>query len=121
MLDLIEEAATCINLYEIQEMKPEVRTFCRILLDGAKALGDAVKLLRNLRDTKTIIEKCKYISKLEQEGDFILHSAMARLFKEEKDPFNLIKWKEILELLEKATDKCHDVTKTIEDIVIEAS
>lgn len=120
-LDLIEEAATCINLYEIKEIKLEVQAFSRILLNASKAIGDTLKLLRDVRDPKHIIEKCKYVSKLEQEGDFILHSAMAKLFKEEKDPFTLIKWKEILELLEKATDKCHDVTNTIEGIVIEAS
>ncbi|MBA3027883.1 MAG: DUF47 domain-containing protein [Desulfobacteraceae bacterium] len=121
ILDLIEEVATCVNLYEIKEMKPEVQAFARILVNASRALGEALPLLRNLRDSNTIIDKCKYVSKLEQEGDFILHSAMARLFKEEKDPFTLIKWKEILELLEKATDKCHDVTKTVEGIVIEAS
>jgi uncharacterized protein len=120
-LDLIEEAATCINLYEIKEIKPEVQAFSRILLNASKAIGETLKLLRDIRDPKPIMEKCRYVSKLEQEGDFVLHSAMASLFKEEKDPFTLIKWKEILELLEKATDKCHDVTNTIEGIVIEAS
>jgi len=121
MLDLIEEFTTCIDLYEIKEMKTEVQAFFRILLNTSKAIEDALKLLRDLRNTNIIIEKCKYVSKLEQEGDFILHSATAKLFKEEKDPFTLIKWKEMLNLLEDATDKGHDVTNTIEGIVIEAS
>jgi len=121
ILDLIEEAATCIKLYEIKEIKPEMQAFALIALNASTAIADALKLLRNIRDPKAIVENCKYVSKLEQEGDFILHSAMARLFKEEKDPFTLIKWKEILELMEKVTDKCHDVTNTIESIVIEAS
>lgn len=121
ILDLIEEAATCIKLYEMKETKPEVLAFARILLNASRSLSDTLKLLRNIRDPQSISEKCKYVSKLEQEGDFILHSAMAKLFREEKDPFTLIKWKEVFELLEKATDKCHDVTKTIEGIVIEAS
>jgi hypothetical protein len=121
ILDYIEEVATCIKLYEIKEIKPEMQAFALILLNASMALQDAVKMLRDIRDPHNIIEKCKLVSKLEQEGDYILHSGMARLFKEEKDPFTLIKWKEILELLEKATDKCHDVTNTIEGIVIEAS
>lgn len=120
-LDLIEEAATCVDLYEIKEIKPEMLAFSRILLTASRSIGDALKLLRAIRDPGPISEKCKYIAKLEQEGDFILHSAMAKLFKEEKDARTLIKWKEIFELLEKATDKCHDVTNTIEGIVIEAS
>jgi predicted phosphate transport protein (TIGR00153 family) len=121
ILDLIEEAATCVNMYEIIEIKPEMLAFSRILLSASRSLGDTLKLLRDIRDPNPIIEKCELISKLEQEGDFILHSAMAKLFKEEKDTCMLIKWKEIFELLEKATDKCNDVTNTIEGIVIEAS
>jgi uncharacterized protein len=121
ILDLIEEATSCVKLYEINEIKPEMQAFALILLNASKALQDAVKMLRDIRNPHNILEKCKYVSKLEQEGDYILHSGMARLFKEEKDPFTLIKWKEILELLEKATDKCHDVTNTIEGMVIEAS
>lgn len=120
-LDLIEEAATCINLYEIKELKVEVMAFSRILLNASRSIGETLKLLREIRDPNAISEKCKHVSKLEQEGDFVLHTAMAKLFKEEKDPFTLIKWKEVFELLEKATDKCHDVTNTIEGIVIEAS
>jgi hypothetical protein len=121
IIDLIEEASTCIRLYEIKVIKPEVLAFSRILLNSSRSIGESLKLIRQIRDPDAISEKCKYVSKLEQEGDFILHTAMAALFKEEKDPFTLIKWKEILQLLEKATDKCHDVTKTIEGIVIEAS
>ncbi|MEW6076852.1 MAG: DUF47 family protein [Thermodesulfobacteriota bacterium] len=121
ILDLIEEAATCIKLYEIKEIKPEMLAFAIILRNASRTLGDIMKLMRKITDPPAISEKCKFVSKMEQEGDFILHSAMARLFKEEKDPFTLIKWKEVFELLEKATDKCHDVTKTIEGIVIEAS
>ncbi|MFZ5564370.1 MAG: DUF47 domain-containing protein [Thermodesulfobacteriota bacterium] len=120
-LDLIEEATTCISLYEIKEIKTEFQAFSKILLNSSKAIGEALKLLRRIHDPDAISEICKYVSKLEQEGDFVLHTVMARLFKEEKDPFTLIKWKEIFQLLEKATDKCHDVTNTIEGIVIEAS
>lgn len=120
-LDLIEEATTCISLYEIKEIKPEVQAFSRILLNASRAIGEALKLLRHIKNPDTISEICKYVSKLEQEADFVLHTVMARLFKEEKDPVALIKWKEIFQLLEKATDKCHDVTNTIEGIVIEAS
>ncbi len=121
ILDLIEEATTCMSLYEIREIKPEVHEFSVILHKAVNAIGEILKSLRDIRDPKPIMENCKYVSKLEHDGDFILHSAMVKLFKEEKDPVSLIKWKEILELLEKATDKCHDVTNVIEGIVIEAS
>lgn len=121
ILDLIEEASTCINLYEIKTIKREAQEYSRLLLNAALTIDEALKSLRHIRNPKPIIEKCSYVSKLEQEGDVIMHSAMVRLFKEEKDPFTLIKWKEILEILEKALDKCHDVTNTIEGIVIEAS
>jgi uncharacterized protein Yka (UPF0111/DUF47 family) len=121
ILDLIEEASMCINMYEIKRIKREAQEYFRLLLSASLNIGEALKSLRHIRNPKPIIERCAFVAELEQAGDYIIHSAMARLFKEENDPFTLIKWKEILELLEKALDKCHDAANTIEGIVIEAS
>lgn len=121
VIDLMEDAVACMQLYEVKVVKVEVQEFANILFDACRTIGDLLKSLRHIRDPKPIIDKCVYISKLEHEADAILRTAIARLFKEEKDTFTLIKWKEIFELLEKATDKCHDVSNVIEGIVVEAS
>ncbi|HEU4429794.1 MAG TPA: DUF47 family protein, partial [Myxococcota bacterium] len=59
------------------------------------------------------------INRLENEGDQILRRAVARLFKESKDAIEVIKWKEIYENLEAATDRCEDVANIIEGVVLE--
>jgi uncharacterized protein len=59
------------------------------------------------------------VNRLENDGDAILRIAVARLFKEVRDPITVIKWKEIYELLEDATDRCEDVANIIEGVVLE--
>lgn len=120
-IDLIEDAVSSMQLYEVKTLKVEVHEFATILFNASKTTRELLQSLRHIRDPKPVMDKCVYISKLEHEADGILRSAMARLFKEEKDPITLIKWKEIFELLERATDKCHDVANVIEGIVVEAS
>jgi uncharacterized protein Yka (UPF0111/DUF47 family) len=61
------------------------------------------------------------INRLENAADTILRSALAKLFREEKDPISVIKWKEIYETLEAATDRCEDVANVIEGVVLENS
>jgi uncharacterized protein Yka (UPF0111/DUF47 family) len=59
------------------------------------------------------------VNRLENEGDVLLRAALARLFREEKDPIAVIKWKEIYEHLEDATDRAEDVANVIEGVIIE--
>ena len=79
----------------------------------------ATKCLRNLKDPQAILKLCIDINRLENEADGILRRAVARLFKEEKDPIIVIKWKEIYENLENASDRCEDVANIIEGVVLE--
>jgi uncharacterized protein len=61
------------------------------------------------------------VNRLENVADSILRGALARLFREEKDPITVIKWKEIYETLESATDRCEDVANIIEGVLLENS
>jgi uncharacterized protein Yka (UPF0111/DUF47 family) len=78
-----------------------------------------VSLLRKLKKPERILELTKEIDRLEDEADYIRRSAVARLFREEKNPFELVKWKDIFEYLERATDCCEDVANITEGIVLE--
>jgi uncharacterized protein Yka (UPF0111/DUF47 family) len=68
-----------------------------------------------------ILEKCVEMNRLENEADVQLRGAIAKLFREQKDPILVIKWKEIYELLETGTDRCEDVANVIEGVVLENS
>jgi len=78
-----------------------------------------IKLLRKFREPDRILELTVEINRLEDQADFIRRSTVARLFREERNPLELIKWKDILEFLEKATDRCEDVANIAEGIVLE--
>jgi predicted phosphate transport protein (TIGR00153 family) len=119
VMDYIEAAAERIALYKLKTMTPEVQDLADVLKRSAEDVLEVCKSLRNLRDPDTILKKCVDINRLENEADTILRRAVARLFDEERDPILVIKWKEIYEHLESATDRCEDVANIIEGVVLE--
>ncbi len=119
VMDFVEAAAERVALYRLSEMTPEVKDLADVLNRAAHDMHEACRLLRNLKDPQTILRKCVDINRLENEADAILRRAVARLFDEEKDPITIIKWKEIYEALESASDRCEDVANIIEGVVLE--
>jgi predicted phosphate transport protein (TIGR00153 family) len=119
VMDYIEAASERIALYKLHIMTPEVQDLADVLLRASLDVLEACKQLRNLADPKIVLKKCVDINRLENEADTILRRAVARLFDEEKDPITVIKWKEIYEALESATDRCEDVANIIEGVVLE--
>jgi len=119
ILDYVEAASQRIWLYEIREATPEAKEMARVLVRSAEAVKTTVDALPDLRDPDRIRSACIEINRLENECDTLLRLATARLFKEERDPVMVIKWKEIYENIEDATDRCEDVANVIEGVVIE--
>jgi predicted phosphate transport protein (TIGR00153 family) len=119
IMDFVEAAAERIVLYEIKEMTPEVCDLADVLVRATAEVEQALKGLRDPKKADMVVKICIDINRLENEGDSILRSAVARLFKEEKDPITVIKWKEVYENLESATDRCEDVANIIEGVVLE--
>ncbi|HEY7524462.1 MAG TPA: DUF47 family protein, partial [Candidatus Limnocylindrales bacterium] len=97
----------------------DARELAEVLVESTEQLEEAVKGLRDMRNARAITERCIDVNRLENRGDQILRKAVARLFDDEKDPVTIIKWKEIYENLETATDRCEDVANIIEGIVLE--
>ena len=121
VMDFVEAAAQRLLVYDIHEPTSELADLARTLLHGAERVLEALSGLRNLKNPALILEKCVEINRLENEADVQLRAAIAKLFKEAKDPIFVIKWKEIYELLETATDRCEDVANIIEGVVLENS
>jgi predicted phosphate transport protein (TIGR00153 family) len=121
IMDYVEAAADRLALYEIPAMTKEVGELARCLVSSAEHVLGAVSSIRDLKRPNGILEHCIEINRLENVADTILRGALARLFREEKDPIAVIKWKEIYETLESATDRCEDVANIIEGVVLENS
>jgi uncharacterized protein len=122
IMDLVEAAAERMALYDIPSMTKEVGDLARCLVSSAEHVLGAVSSIRGLgKKTNGILQHCIEINRLENVADALLRSALARLFREEKDPIAVIKWKEIYETLEAATDRCEDVANIVEGVVLENS
>jgi predicted phosphate transport protein (TIGR00153 family) len=121
VMDFVEAAAERLALYDVKEMTPESVGLAKVLLESAERVLEAVAGFRDLKHPQLILEKCVEINRLENVADAQLREALARLFREERDPITIMKWKEIYELLETATDRCEDVANIIEGVVLENS
>jgi uncharacterized protein len=121
IMDLVEAASERLSLYGIKDMTKEACDLGRVLLSSSERVLEAVTGFRDLKRPELILEKCVEINRLENEADALLRGTLAKLFREEKDPITIMKWKEIYELLETATDRCEDVANIIEGVVLENS
>jgi predicted phosphate transport protein (TIGR00153 family) len=120
IMDHVEAAAERIALYEVTDPSA-LLGMSQLLLTSSERVLEAVGGLANLKNPELILDKCKEINRLENEADALLRTNLARLFKEEKNPIEIIKWKELFELIESATDRCEDVANIVEGVVLENS
>ena len=118
VLDLMEDVAIRTSLYEVQDFPHEFRDLTDTLLHAVQDLVVAVPLLDDMKNSQVILQACEHVNTCENAGDDIYHNAIARLFKEVKDPIELIKLKEILTDIEEAIDKCEHVANLIEGVVV---
>lgn len=119
ILDFIDAAAQRISLYGIKKAPPEMSAMAQICVEAAEKIRTAVNGLQDLSSPGEIEKCCVEINRLENEADQVLRSGVAKLFRDEPDTRELIKQKEILELLETVTDRCEDVANVIDGMVLE--
>ena len=117
--DYIDSAAIAVVLYELTEMTPPARELADVLVRSTESVAVAVSGLKTVKQSRAILDACIEVNRLENEGDEILRGALAELFRGAKDPLLVLKWKEVYEALENATDRCDDVANVIEGVVLE--
>ena len=121
ILDLIQDVAESIALYDLHEVTPEAKQLAEICQHCCDRVKSAVALLTNLKDPQAILKMCEEIDRLESDADRVMRGAMSKLFREENDLKQVMKLRVIYDLLESITDRCEDVANVIEGIVIENS
>jgi uncharacterized protein Yka (UPF0111/DUF47 family) len=100
----------------VEKPTAEAKELAFLILKSCQTIFKAVSLLGGRLEP--IAEYCMEVNALENEADRVCREAISRLFDEEKDPIQLIKWKEIYETLERATDKCEDAANILESVVV---
>ena len=121
ILDLIQDVAESIALYDLRAVTPEAKQLAEICQQSCDRVKGAVALLTNLKDPQAILKSCEEIDRLESDADRVMRGAMSKLFRDENDLKQVMKLRVIYDLLESITDRCEDVANVIEGIVIENS
>jgi uncharacterized protein Yka (UPF0111/DUF47 family) len=119
VVDTIEEAAARLHLYRIETVPEEVRALGHVLRLACDRMAEAVEGLRHMHTAAPGLASCRAIGIHEREADRLQRAFLARLFKDERDVFTVLKWTEISGLLEATTDRVDDVANIVEGIVIE--
>jgi predicted phosphate transport protein (TIGR00153 family) len=119
ILDLMEDAAQTVSLYDLHSVTPEAKRLAELVLACTEKVKEAVALLSNMDNARQIVAICEEIDRLESDADHVMRAAMSKLFRDEPDVRNLIKMKAIYEILETVTDRCEDVANIIEGIIVE--
>jgi predicted phosphate transport protein (TIGR00153 family) len=115
VMDAIDASAAIISLYHIESVRPGARELARLVLDSVVQVVRAVQALEGRRG---VAESAVEINRLENEADRAHQAAVQSLFKEETNAITIMKWKEILDFLEQATDRCEDVANVLEGVVV---
>ena len=118
--DLIQDTTETLSLYDIRSITPETQRLSDIAVKCCERVRDVVELVgRQDGNFEALIKTCEEIDRLESDADRVLRAAMSKLFREEQDVREIIKMKEIYELLEAVTDRCLDVANLAEGISLE--
>ncbi|HET9804102.1 MAG TPA: DUF47 family protein, partial [Candidatus Acidoferrum sp.] len=115
VIDLADAVATRLITYRVKEILPGVLDLAKTVRDSTAQIVAAVRVLE---EEDHILDYCIEINRLENVADHQSRELIAQLFEHEKDPVQIIKWKEIVETLEFAADKCEDVANVIETVTL---
>ena len=121
ILDLIQDVAESIALYDLRRITPEARQLAEICRMSCDRVKTTVGLLTDVRRSDAILKYCEEIDRLESDADRVMRAALSKLFRDETDLKQVMKLRVIYDLLELITDKCEDVANIIEGIVLENS
>jgi predicted phosphate transport protein (TIGR00153 family) len=115
VMDAIDAAAAVIRLYKIERVRAGSKRLVEIVCDSLDGITEA---LHGLERRDGVLEMAARIKQLEHEADRVHQDAIVELFDQERDPIAVIKWKEIFDFLEAATDRCEDVANLLEGVVV---
>jgi len=115
VMDAIDASATMVRLYRLDTVRFGARELAQAITSSAKQLRLA---LVALEQHKGLITHAVEINRLENEADRIHQQAVSRIFDGEKDPLLVVKWKETLDFLEEATDRCEDAANVLEGVMV---
>lgn len=117
IIDYIETTSSRIVIFDIQETRGYINEFCDLIVEATSEVINLMTEFKIMKKSKILNEKIWLINKLEDDADILYRTSLKQLFKE-KDAIEIIKWKEILERMERAIDSCEDVANMVKGVVM---
>lgn len=108
-------------MYQVEKITKSIRKITEINLEACQLIMVSVKELKEMSNFKNIFESVKKINKLDRKSDSVFEKAIADIFENETDVKNIIKYKEVLASLDKASDKCKAVARVLEAVAVKHS
>lgn len=121
VIDYINSSCQRIKLYQPREIPEAFVLMSELIIQASREINNAIYELRNLKEPEKIKKSCLRINEIENKADEVYHNALTGLFQNEKNAIELIKIKEILQSLEKATDMAEDVSDVLKTIVVKSA
>ena len=118
VMDFIDATADAMLIYKIDHPTPRAKELADIIVQAAAEVERAIPQLRHRAELEKILTRCVEINRLENVADEVFRSAMAELFDDTTDMAQVIKWREIYEHMESATDRCEDVSNVLEGVAL---
>ncbi len=116
--DFIHAAADAMFLYKVDSPSQKAKDLADVIVQATAEIERVMPRLRRHAELKQVLEYCVEINRLENIADRIFRSAMAELFDNTNDIAQIIKWREIYEHMESATDRCEDVADVLEGVAL---
>jgi len=117
IVDTIEEAANRFLTFNIKEVRDDALIMSKLIVDSTSELKKLIFEFKNTKKSNNIRKHIIEVNRIENEGDTAFRHAMERLFAEETNAIEVIKWKEIFEFLENSMDACENVANILEGVV----
>lgn len=119
VLDLTEAVSERLLLYGVTDCPDFIVALGAVVVRATEAVEKAIRLLPQVKRPKEMLDLCVEINRLENEADADYRRALAELFRGAYDALSVMKWRDIIDNLEAATDRCEDVANILEGIVLE--
>jgi hypothetical protein len=116
--DMINTIVSRMKIYKIAGVNKRLVEFASVIVESVEAVARAVKGLNNTKNARTIKDACEEVNRLENVGDAMRDEFLAELFESEKDPIQVIRWKDIYQYAETVLDICEDVAHKVDSILV---
>jgi predicted phosphate transport protein (TIGR00153 family) len=118
IVDLMEEVGNRFLIFDVKEMRTQTKVVASLIVQCVKELNILFNHLHEIKKNNIAREQVIEINRIENEGDVFFRTTIHELFKNEKDPIELVKWKHLYEQLEACLDACENVANNIEGVVV---